>query len=384
MKISVERELLVNALSNLQRAVTPRASLPILEGVLLSAEEGKLTLMAYNMEISMKKELPIVCSEQGDIVISARILFEIIRKVRGTTIQLQTDDHLVCHISCGAAVFDIMGMASEDFPEMPNVAEYKTVTLSSEDLKSMVRQTSFAAAQMEGTRPILTGLDFEIENGQLKVVAIDGNRLAIRKKAINSSEKISFVVSSRAISEAVKIIGEEEQSIVIKVGSRNISFEIDGYILTSRLLEGAYIDYSRSIPQSFAQEIKINVPQIIEIIERISLVIVNDQIKSPVRCALNEDCLTFSCTSSVGRATDCCDIELKGSEFEIGFNNRYLLDALKATEEDEVLVRFNGPNAAAVITPLEGVDYLYLVLPIILKWWKKLKLQPILLSWIVF
>ena len=202
MKISVERELLVNALSNLQRAVTPRASLPILEGVLLSAEEGKLTLMAYNMEISMKKELPIVCSEQGDIVISARILFEIIRKVRGTTIQLQTDDHLVCHISCGAAVFDIMGMASEDFPEMPNVAEYKTVTLSSEDLKSMVRQTSFAAAQMEGTRPILTGLDFEIENGQLKVVAIDGNRLAIRKKAINSSEKISFVVSSRAISEA--------------------------------------------------------------------------------------------------------------------------------------------------------------------------------------
>ena len=297
MKISVERELLVNALSNLQRAVTPRASLPILEGVLLSAEEGKLTLMAYNMEISMKKELPIVCSEQGDIVISARILFEIIRKVRGTTIQLQTDDHLVCHISCGAAVFDIMGMASEDFPEMPNVAEYKTVTLSSEDLKSMVRQTSFAAAQMEGTRPILTGLDFEIENGQLKVVAIDGNRLAIRKKAINSSEKISFVVSSRAISEAVKIIGEEEQSIVIKVGSRNISFEIDGYILTSRLLEGAYIDYSRSIPQSFAQEIKINVPQIIEIIERISLVIVNDQIKSPVRCALNEDCLTFSCTA---------------------------------------------------------------------------------------
>ena len=167
MKISVERELLVNALSNLQRAVTPRASLPILEGVLLSAEEDKLTLMAYNMEISMKKELPIVCSEQGDIVISARILFEIIRKVRGTTIQLQTDDHLVCHISCGAAVFDIMGMASEDFPEMPNVAEYKTVTLSSEDLKSMVRQTSFAAAQMEGTRPILTGLDFEIENGQL-------------------------------------------------------------------------------------------------------------------------------------------------------------------------------------------------------------------------
>lgn len=367
MKISVERELLANALSNLQRAVTPRASLPILEGILLSAEQNKLTLMAYNMEISMKKELPISCSEQGDIVINARILFEIIRKVRGNIIQLETDEHLVCHIECGAAQFDIMGMASEDFPEMPNVAEFKAVTLSSENLKSMVRQTSFAAAQIEGTRPILTGLNFEIENGMLSVVAIDGNRLAIRKKQISFHENIQFVVSSRAISEAVKIIGEEEQEILIKVGSRNISFEIDGYVLTSRLLEGNYIEYDRSIPQSYAQEIKINVPEIIEIIERISLVITNEQIKSPVRCTLEQGKITFSCTSSVGRATDCCAVNLQGSEFEIGFNNRYLLEALKATEEDEVFIRFNGPNAAAVITPVEGDDYLYLVLPIILK-----------------
>lgn len=367
MKISIDRTLLSDALANLQRAVTPKASLPILEGVLLSAEQTKLTLMAYNMEISMKKELPINCTEEGDIVISARILFEIIRKIKGNVIQIETDDHLVCHIRSGAAEFDIMGMASEDFPEMPSVAEYTAVTLSSDVLKNMVRQTSFATAVIEGTRPILTGIYFEIENGNLKVVAIDGNRMAIRNTKINCDQNINFVVSGRAIIEAVKIIGEEDVQMTIKVGNRNISFEIDGYVLTSRLLEGKYIDYTRSIPSSFSQEVLVNVDEITEIVERISLVITNEQIKSPIRCTFEKEKINFSCTSSVGRAADSCDVKLNGTEFEIGFNNRFLLEALKATEDQEVYIRFNGPTAAAVISPVEGNDYMYLVLPIILK-----------------
>ena len=367
MKIIVNRELLSDAVANLQRAVTPRSSLQILEGILLSAEKNKLTLMAYNMEISMRKELPIICEEEGDIVISAKILFEIIRKVKGENIEILVDQRSVCHISSGVSSFDIMGMKSEDFPEMPNVAEYKTLTLSSEQLKSIVRQTVFAASQIEGTRPVLTGINFEVNGKELKAVAIDGNRLAIRKEMINNDTNIEFIVSARAISEAVKIIGEKEEDIIIRVGTRNISFDIDGYVMTSRLLEGKYIEYSRSIPESFTQEIRVKVNEIIEIIERISLVIVSDQTKSPIRCSFEQDKVTFTCSSDIGRAKDFLNIDLKGNDFTIGFNSRYLIDALKATESEEVYIRFNGSTAAAVITPVSGDEYIYLVLPMILK-----------------
>lgn len=367
MKILVNREQLSEALSNLQRAVTPRSSLPILEGVLLSAEYGKLTLMAYNMEISMKKELAITCEREGDVVISAKILFEIIRKVKGDIIEIDVDERLVCHIKCGASSFDIMGMDSVDFPEMPNVAENSSITISSELLKDMVRQTVFAASQIEGPRPVLTGINFEIKDNEIKLVAIDGNRLAIRKAKINDSANLNFIVSGRAIGEAVKIIGDKDEDIVIRIGSRNISFDIDGYVMTSRLLDGKYIEYNRSIPESYAQEVKVNVAEIIEIIERIALVIVSDQTKSPIRCSLEENKITFTCSSAVGRATDFCDVELKGNEFEIGFNSKFLLDALKATESEEVYIRFNGSAAAAVITPIDSDEFMYLVLPMILK-----------------
>jgi DNA polymerase-3 subunit beta len=232
----------------------------------------------------------------------------------------------------------------------------------------MVRQTVFAVSQIEGTRPVLTGINFEVRDNKLRLVAIDGNRMAIRSENIISSGKnMDFVVSGRAISEAVKIIGEKEEDIVIRVGSRNISFEIDGYVMTSRLLEGKYIEYQRSIPENFTQEIKVNVDDVIEIIERISLVIVSDQTKSPVRCTFEQGKVTFTCTSDIGRAQDSLEINLKGNDFTIGFNSRYLIDALKASESEEVYIRFNGSTAAAVITPTTGDEFLYLVLPMILK-----------------
>ena len=367
MKILVNREHLSEALSNLQRAVTPRSSLPILEGVLLSAETDRLTLMAYNMEISIKKELPVRCEKEGDVVISAKILFDIIRKVNGDIIELTVDERQVCHIKCGGSAFDILGMKSEDFPEMPNVAEKDSITISSELLKDMVRQTIFAISVKEETRPILTGINFEIENNVIKLVAINGNCLAIRKAPIKYEGKISFVVSGRAIGEAVKIIGDKDEDIVINIGARNIAFDIDGYIMTSRLIEGNFIEYQRSIPLSNKQEIKVNVPDFIETLERISLVILNDQTKTPIRFSMERDRILLTCSSSVGRSNDIYETTLEGEEFEIGFSSKYLLDALKATESEEAIIRFNGSSAAAALYPVDGDEFLYLVMPMLLK-----------------
>ncbi len=362
MKIKIERAGLLEAVGNLSRAVLSRAAIPVLEGILLSAEEKKLTMMAYNLEIGMTKIMPVVCEKPGDIVLNARLFLEILRKLKGDIIELSVDEKLLCHIDCGAASFEIVGMASEDFPEMPSVAEHKLVTISSECLKSMVRQTAFAVASNENARPVLTGIKFEIEGGNIKLVAIDGSRLAIRKSVIGSGEDMSFIVSGRAIGEAVKTIGEEDETISIRVGRKHISFEVSGYIMISRLIEGDYIDYSRSIPVSESGVVRIDTREMCEVIERISLII-SDQIKTPVRMNFQSDRIIFSSVSSVGRATDTMDVEFSGGPFEIGFNSRFLLDALRACECDEVIMKFNGPAAAAVISPVEGDDFLYLVMP---------------------
>lgn len=367
MKILVNREQLSEALSNLQRAVTPRSSLPILEGVLLSAETDRLTLMSYNMEISIKKELPIRCEKEGDVVISAKILFDIIRKVKGDIIEFEVDERQVCHIKCGGSAFDILGMKSEDFPEMPNVAEKDSINISSEILKDMVRQTIFAISIKEDARPILTGIKFEIQNNEIKLVAINGNCLAIRKAPIRYEGNMSFVVSGRAIGEAVKIIGEKDEDIKINIGTRNISFDIDGYVMTSRLIEGNFIEYQRSIPNSYKQEIKINVPKFIETLERISLVILNEQTKTPIRFSMEKDRILLTCSSAIGRSNDVYQTNLEGEEFEIGFNSKNLLDALKAVESEEAIIRFNGSAAAAAIYPIDGEEFLYLVMPMLLK-----------------
>lgn len=367
MKILVNREQLSEALSNLQRAVTPRSSLPILEGVLMSAETDRLTLMAYNMEISIKKELPIRCEREGDVVISAKILFDIIRKVNGDIIEFEVDERQVCHIKCGGSAFDILGMKSEDFPEMPNVAEKDSINISSELLKDMVRQTIFAISIKEDARPVLTGIKFEIENNEIKLVAINGNCLAVRKAPIKYEGQMSFIVSGRAIGEAVKIIGEKDETITINIGARNISFDIDGYVMTSRLIEGNFIEYQRSIPTSHKQEIKINVDEFIETLERISLVILNEQTKTPIRFSIEKDRILLTCSSAVGRANDVYETVLEGEEFEIGFNSKNLLDALKATESEEAIIRFNGSAAAAAIYPIDGDEFLYLVMPMLLK-----------------
>lgn len=367
MLIKVERVNLLEAVSNLSRAVLTRAAIPVLEGILFSAEGSAVTMMAYNLEIGMTKVLPVRVEEDGDIVLNAKILFEILRKMDGDIVEINVDEKMMAHISCGASNFDIVGMTSEDFPEMPTVSENEEVTVSSEVLKDMVRQTAFAAATSENARPILMGIKFEFSGNKMSLIAIDGSRLAIRNNIIETTNDAEFIVSSRAINEAVKTIGEEDEKITIRVGKKHISFENNGYIIISRLIDGEYIDYKRSIPLSETVSIKVNVKEILNTIDRISLII-NDQIKTPIRMKFEKGKIIFTSVSSIGRATDEMAVDYDGNEFTIGFNSRYLTEALKATECEEIYLKFNGSAAAAVISPVETNDFLYLVMPMRLSW----------------
>ena len=367
MKIRVERSLLLDAVLKMQKTVGAKSSMPVLEGILFSAEKGLLTLSSYNLEMGMKKEIYAVCESEGDIVINARLLAEILRKLRGIDVEIESDERLVCHIRSGEAVFDIMGMEANDFPEMPSLSEGENINIIGEDFSNLVKGTIFAVSQIEGTRPILTGINISVKDGILQFVAIDGFRLAIRRKKINIDKDIEFIVSGKALNEVIKLIDENTENVEIKVGKRLILFKISGYVFIARLLEGEFVNYEKIIPSEYIQKTSINCDEIIDSVERVSLLI-NDSFSTPIRCGFSAEELIISCSTSLGRAKEKMNINLEGNEFEMGLNSRYLLEALKACECEKITFKFNGANAGVTITPYdESNDLLYLIMPMRLK-----------------
>lgn len=366
MIFSVERQKFLEAVTRLQRIVGAKTSMPVLEGVLISAEQGKVTLIAYNLEMGMKKEIYAKCDEEGDIVLNARLLSDILRRMNGVQVEISADSRLNCHIRCGEATFDIMGMAAEDFPEMPNVGSGKTVTVEGKVLSDMVKGTFFATAQNEGAKPVLTGINVSIENGIMQFVAIDGYRLAIRKQKVYISDNFSFIILGKAILEAVKLIDEETENVEISVGERLISFNVNGYEFISRLFEGEFVNYKKTIPAGHIQRVVVNTRELIDTVERVSLLI-SESFSTPVRCYFNELNVVFTCATSMGRATETFNTKLEGPNFEIGLNSRYLLEALKAAETEQVQILFNGPNNGVLIEPLEGDDFRYMIMPMRLR-----------------
>jgi len=366
MFFTVERAALLEAVSKLQRVVGAKTSMPILEGILISAEQGKVTLVAYNLEMGMKKEIYAKCDVAGDIVINARLLGDILRRMNGIQVEIEADDKLNCHIKSGEATFDIMGMAATDFPEMPSVAEGNTVAIDSSILSEMIKSTIFAAAVNEGIKPILTGVNFSVENSVLQLVAIDGYRLAVRNEKVNNVKDIEFTVSSKSVAEVLRLIDEESESVEINVGNRLISFNINGYCFISRLLEGEFVNYRKTLPEEHKQRVVLNTRDLMNTIERVSLLI-SESFSTPVRCYFNELNVVFTCATTVGRATETFNTKLEGPSFEIGINSRYLLDALRVIDTEEIQILFNGPNAGILILPTEGDHFKYMIMPMRLK-----------------
>ena len=366
MIFSVERTKLLEAVLKLQSVVGAKTSMPVLEGILISAEQGKITLVAYNLEMGMKKEIYAKCDQEGDIVINARLLAEILRKMNGLQVEISADDRLNCNLKSGEATFDIMGMAATDFPEIPSVNDANSFSIEGKILNSMKKGTSFAAATIEGSKPILTGINISLFDGFIQFVAIDGYRLAIKKEKIRIDKNMEFTVTSKAINEAVKLIEDENEEVTINVGERLISFSVNGYVFISRLLEGDFVNYEKTLPKEHKQKVTVNTRELINTIERVSLLI-SESFTTPVRCYFNELNVVFTCATSQGRATETFNTKLEGENFEIGLNNHYLLDALKAIEDENINILFNGPNAGVLITPIDNDNFKYMIMPMRLK-----------------
>ncbi len=365
MKLICETQKLSEICSNVQRAVSTKSSIPAIEGILLEAGENVLTLTGYDLEVGMITSMEARVEEAGSIILNAKILCDILRSLPSDTVSIEADERLTCRIKSGDAEFTLIGIAAADYPELPSVESGFPIVLDSETLRDMIRKTIFATAEND-VKVVHTGVRFEIGANQIRLVAVDGFRLAMRNEEIDydGEEKI-FVAPKKALNEVVKLTGGEE-TIALNVGKRFIVFEIGSYRIVSRLLEGEFLNYRAAISGKVTGTVRVNTRLLIQSIERTSLII-TDRTKSPIRCVFDEDMIRISSTTALGTAHDRVPCKSEGEHMEIGFNNRYLLDALRVCDADEVLVKIGSPILPILIVPTEGDDFLFLVLPVRLK-----------------
>lgn len=365
MKFQCSRQKLNEAVTNVQRAVSTKSTIPALEGILIKAIGNIITLCGYDLEIGITTTLDADVRENGSVVLSARLFSDIIRRMPEDTITIETDEKLIVYISSGKVDYKIIGISDEEYPELPSVNGSDNLTINGDTLRSMIRQTIYAVSEKD-IKPAHKGSLFEIGNGNIKIISVDGYRLAIRTERIDYNDEKSFIVPGKSLSEVTKLITDETEDVQITVGDRHIVFQIDNYSIITRLIEGEFMNYKAALPKTHSTEMKVNTRQFINSIERMSLLL-TEKLKSPIRCKIEDGLIKTSCNTSLGQAYDEFPADINGEDIEIGFDNKYLLDALRNSETDEVKMQLSSPLSPIVLMPSEGDSFLFLVLPVRLK-----------------
>ncbi len=361
MKFSCNQKDFSAAVTNVQRAVSNKSNLPALEGILIKAEEGRIVLCGYDLEIGITTFIECNVQEKGEIVVSAKLLGEIVRRLPENTVDIKTDDKMIVYINSGQAEYNIVGISSNEYPELPKVEEMENIAIKSSIIKTMIKQTIFAISD-DLSRPVYTGSLFDIEDNLLRIVSVDGFRMAIRQESISCNKNSKFVVPGKTLSEILKLISDEEKDIEIIIGQRHAVFKVENYSIISRLIEGNFIDYKSTIPSESNTEIIVNTRNLIAAVERMSL-LTSDKIQSPIRCVVEDTFVKLFCSTAIGKANDAISANITGENVEIGLNCRYLLDALKNTETDEIKIQLNGSLTPTKIVPISGDSFLFLVVP---------------------
>lgn len=367
MKFSCEKILLQSAIAVTSRAVAQKSSIPALEGLLLHVDSG-LTVSGYNMQTGIRTKVSADVVSGGDIVLNARLFGDIIRRMPDDVVTVSVDDRQTVHLSCGDANFDILGLSAADYPDLPEVEDEYAMSIQQKTLRAMIEEVAFAVSTNE-SRPVHTGALFEISDAGLTMVAVDGFRLAVRREKLENMEggAFSFVAPGSALSEVKGICADTEDLATVTLGRRHILFEVGDTELICRRLEGEFLDYKNAIPRKNPITLIADTKSLIESIDRVSVVI-SDKLKSPVRCLFECDKVTLTAKTGNGESRDVCRLSGDGGGLEIGFNNRYLMEALRYAPADTVKIELNTGVSPAVIVPVEGEEnFLYMVLPVRLK-----------------
>ena len=367
MRFTCEKSMLVQGLNIAGRTVAQKSSLSVIEGILCRAGDG-LSLTGYNMETAITYQIDAEVSEVGQCILPAKLFGDIIRRLPEGPVTVNVDENYKVAIRAGYASFSISAESAEDYPELPDVNSGRPIHIPQTALKELISGTIFAVSENQG-RPIHTGVKFEVEDSTISAIAVDGFRLARRTYHTDAptGRTLSFVVPAQGLKEVEKILTDSDEEAAFTLGPKHILYQLGSATLVCRLLEGDFLDWRRVVPTNCPVKLVAHVSDLASSIERVGL-IVSEKYKSPVRCVFSNQTLQLRTSTTIGAAEDRCAIAGDGKDLEIGFNVRYLADALRVIPSEEVCLELTNGLSPIVLTPVEEkYDFAYMVLPVRIK-----------------
>jgi DNA polymerase-3 subunit beta len=375
MKFSIQKDYLVQSVQDVMKAISSRTTIPILTGIKIVVSDEGVTLTGSDSDVSIESFIPkededkhiVEVEKEGSIVLPARFFSEIVKKLPKETVEIEVQNNFSTVIRSGKAEFNLNGLDAEEYPQLPQIEEENMFSVPTDLVKNMIRQTVFAVSTSE-TRPILTGVNWKLENGELTCIATDSHRLALRKAKIETTnqEKYSIVIPGKSLNEFSKILDDSSELVDIVITENQVLFKTKHLLFFSRLLDGNYPDTSRLIPDDSKTDVVLNVKEFLQSIDRASLLAREGRNNVVKLSTMPEGIIEISSNSpEIGKVSE--EVQSKsvdGEDLKISFSAKYMLDALKALEGSEIKINFTGAMRPFVIRTLDDDSMLQLILPV--------------------
>lgn len=364
MKFKIKRQDLINSVNIVEKAVSIKSTMNILEGIYIEAKDNKVTFIGNNLELCIICSIPAEIESDGLLVVKANLFSTAVKKLPDfdDDVFIEVDENSNIMLSCANAKFNFSTAPADEFPKPATIFDnFKILKIKETVLKSMIRQTVYAISQNE-IKPYLTGVYFNLENKKLDVVGCDSYRLAIRSEDINS-EDLKFILPGKTAKELCNILGETEDEILIKISEKNAVFELKNCVLITRLIDGNYLNYKNVVAAEKKLSIVTDTRNILNSVDRAAL-ITNEATKAHVILKIEDDYVFINCETVLGKVNDKLSVNMSGEPLEIAFNPRYLLEAFKNVENSEIKIEFSGPLNPIAIRPLEGNNFTSIILPV--------------------
>lgn len=365
MKITCQKTDLIEVLPNVAKATSTKTPMEVLAAVRISAEGQELSLTGYDLELGIRTSIPAAVEEAGVLLADSRLFCELVRRMPDGIIQISSDEHMKITLRGSDTECQLPGLSADEYPDLPDVAQEAGAVIPQGLLKNMVNQTIYAVS-LDETKPIFTGELIELEHDVISIVALDNYRMAIRTEPLPGQDPVKFVAPAKALREIEHLLTEDEKNehpSMIRLDQHHAIFEIGKYYVYTRLLAGDFINYKRSIPTSSKTEIKISKRELNDSLERCALLI-SERNKTAVRFQIEDSCVRISCQNAVGSIDDVIGCDITGEKLVIGFNNRYLLDAVRAIQGDVVRLQLTAADRAVKIMEAEGESSIAIIMPV--------------------
>jgi DNA polymerase-3 subunit beta len=375
MKFKCGQADLAKALSIVSRAVTSRTTIPILKGIFLNAEEeDRISLTASDLDISIETSIKASVSEKGAIVLPSKLFGDLVRKLPQGELRFEENENGSVDIRCAKTEFKIMSLPAEEFPKIYGEMKGERIRFEKKMMREMIARSCFAAS-VDETRGIITGVLLELKKGQIRMVALDGFRMAVVREQAKNEEERSIIIPAGILNEVGRIIGDREEEkkgeaaeeredlFDILTDDKRILFDLKNTIIVSRLLEGSFVKYEDILPKAHSTSLLVNKEELKESVERAS-VLIREGKNNFIKMEISDGRMLLTSRNEEGSFRDEIAVDWQGEGLEIGFNARFVLDVLKAVSDEEIRMEFNTAITPCLIKPAEGERYAYLVLPV--------------------